>query len=86
MPKYTEGDWRVKKFKGEDEYGVVLSGKPFVVAKMTHCPSAEANAKLIAAAPKLLKACKKILQDYKDNFIEPGEDLELVKQVIIEAE
>lgn len=67
MPKYTPGPW-VKK--GLDWYGsngerVLMSDGPSFGSK-THFKDAEANARLIAAAPELLEALEGVLKAWDE--------------------
>ena len=64
--KHTPGPWRVQGTR--IEYGPFVAGDGFVVAKVFRDPSEtgtpnewEANARLIAAAPDLLAACREAI-------------------------
>ncbi len=71
MSKYTKPPWRVFE-NNRGEVGVEAGDEGVIVADKIHCeewkepPEIEAeqraNAKLIAAAPDLLKACKSALE------------------------
>lgn len=68
-PKHTPGPWVATKFMGTyggpDTWGVRLSNDTGIT------PMLEANARLIAAAPELLEACREALKlapvkDFRD--------------------
>lgn len=66
--KHTPGPWSVNEchvYRYDDEYDETIcdtSGAPTEAAFMSDVPDrAEANARLIAAAPELLEACKRLM-------------------------
>jgi hypothetical protein len=54
--KHTPGPWIV--FNGDGSFGVLPAGRPGVIAECTNTH----DASLIAAAPKLLAACKTLIE------------------------
>ena len=61
--KHTKGEWVVRNNIGKkSEIGVIADNAPYIIAIMGNSKErpeeAEANARLIAAAPDLLFACK----------------------------
>ena len=81
MSGHTPGPWRISKYsetavQAKDGRGVASTGG-FQSSVADENPTNQANARLIAAAPDLLKAAKTMLQ-YYDAFVEdktafPGE-------------
>lgn len=96
MNKYTRGQWIVKHIESKNAFNVVgtaLGGNrkiarcPYVVTGMEKTDKrekeeAEANAKLISAAPDLLEALQNIEND--DNSI-PAHAWHLVQKAIKKA-
>ncbi len=65
MSKYTPGPWMIDRFKGQPPY--LVANKTEVVCLLGNHErmendKREANARLIAASPDLLKACKALLK------------------------
>ncbi len=63
--KHTQGEWGVSKHGNNDSFGVYAEGKPdlaIVIGGNEEGGEAEANAKLIAAAPDMLDALQSIEQ------------------------
>lgn len=58
-PKFTPGPWIARQVNG---HGRGWSVGPAWIGENTWLPEAEANARLIAAAPDLLAACADLLQ------------------------
>ena len=77
MEKLTHGPWKL------DKYGVVTGGPDDCVVVIL--PEQQANAKLIAAAPELLKALKYIVEWKPDNW-SPEIGRELARNAITKAE
>lgn len=70
--KHTPGPWKTHDNIGrKGELGIIADVAPCIIAIMGNAKEwpreAEANARLIAAAPDLLKACKKILAEIKEH-------------------
>ena len=65
--KHTVGPW---KLDGRNVLGLAFDGSFRCIAPVSGGTpeSADANAKLIAAAPDLLQACQLIVQDLKDQI------------------
>lgn len=67
MNKHTEGPWGSRRTRGNNhfEYSLLrsLGGIPgqFASIEFSNSETAEANAKLIAAAPMLLAACEQAM-------------------------
>jgi hypothetical protein len=56
---HTKGDWKISAInKLNPTQRIIHKEQGFVIAKIMNIDEAEANAKLIAAAPDLLKALK----------------------------
>jgi len=55
--KFTQGNWEVSKHGNNDSFGIHAGGNDFAIVKggNEEGGESEANAKLIAAAPELLK-------------------------------
>ena len=75
--KGTPGPWRVSEKHGDlidirhndNGIGAISLNLAHVVARQSWSKEAEANAKLIAAAPELLEALQKLLRKaYKQNW------------------
>lgn len=75
--KGTPGPWRVSEKRGDlidirhenNEPGAMSLNLAHVVARQSWLKEAEANAKLIAAAPELLEALQKMVSKaYKQNW------------------
>ena len=88
--KGTPGPWRVSEKRGDlidirhnsNGIGAISLNLAHVVARQSWLKEAEANAKLIAAAPELLEACLRLRNqlyaagyDSKENSLNPTEDL-----------
>ena len=80
--KYTKGPWHITPYKHQitDTFGVkdiqgawVAKCHPFN-GTINDIEESEANARLIAAAPDLLEACKEMLEDLMDLHAEPNVD------------
>lgn len=85
--KYTDGDWKVV----QDETYPALhqiwndinsDDIPTYIARTCYAPRSEANAKLMAAAPKMLEALQNLEND--DNLI-PYHAWKMVKDAISAA-
>ena len=63
MSKHTPGPWKKVGLNwiGSDGSKVIISNGPAFGSKL-HFPNAEANTRLIAAAPELLDLCKELLE------------------------
>ena len=66
MSKHTKGPWTAER--GYDDQGqihptlhTIWSEGTLLIARTCFAPASEANARLIAAAPELLEACKRLL-------------------------
>ena len=72
MSEHTPGPW----VAGSEPWGwdIVGHSGTVVVAQSDYCEGAEANARLIAAAPELLAAAEDALQFLADN--DPGPHLQ----------
>lgn len=72
--KHTPGTWKAEQARGNNRFAYKLYKMvgvlPGVMAtiEFSDCDRAEANAQLIAAAPQLLKACKRALEDKMANL------------------
>lgn len=62
MDKFTPGPWVFVDWKSETPSRFVRSERGIVAYCEGPLPEAQANAKLIAAAPDLLAACERVLQ------------------------
>ena len=76
--KHTPGPWEYEKTASHTngrEYFIVYHQENGVVADMpyNHIKNAEANARLIAAAPELLEACKYVVKWHRENDSGEGE-------------
>lgn len=88
--KGTRGPWRVSEMRGDlidirhsDEgIGAISLNLAHVVARKTWLKEAEANAKLIAAAPELLEALQEIMDS---NYVLPKELVTLANAAIEKA-
>jgi len=67
--KFTQGNWEVSKHGNNDSFGIHAGGNDFAIVKggNEEGGEAEANAKLIAAAPDLLKALQILLKEARQN-------------------
>lgn len=86
MSQHTPRPWRLEQVGWEGQY---IYGKDkrvpgvdrFIASVSLQFDGAEANARLIAAAPELLEACKQVIahraKDYLDNTIKPYDGLVL---------
>lgn len=80
--KHTPGPWHIgvrTYHAGRDVYGP--KGEPVAVADdaITTTPEAEANARLIAAAPELLAALDKLLSATVDRALAEGYEMDGVE-------
>lgn len=72
--KGTPGPWRVSEKRGDlidirhnnNGIGAISLNLAHVVARQSWLKEAEANAKLIAAAPELLEALQELISGYED--------------------
>lgn len=86
-PKFTPGPWHygMAKIKIDDEYDycikAVIDGSSYVISEAfgrvseRTRPNAEANARLIAAAPELYEALEDALKGWLATTSEPGLNL-----------
>lgn len=96
--KHTEGPWTATKAKfpvdGEFDYGIhcVVGGEPYVVAEAfgragVHTrPNAEANARLISAAPDLYAALKEMVEWWETEGGRLEDSLSRAKAALEKAE
>jgi hypothetical protein len=72
--KHTQGPWKFDRSKtthdGEYDYAISAEGVPVLAEAFGRSsdggrPAAEANARLIAAAPALLEACERLLEELR---------------------
>ena len=85
MSKSTPGPWEASS-PGMDYIVTASDGRKFIVGDAVYHPENEANARLIAAAPDLLRACK-MVADMAVSWqpLTPG-DIAEVKAAIAKAE
>ena len=85
MSKSTPGPWEASS-PGMDYIVTASDGRKFIVGDAVYHPENEANARLIAAAPDLLRACKRVA-DMAVSWqpLTPG-DIAEVKAAIAKAE
>jgi hypothetical protein len=93
MSKHTPGPWRIAPASdyADGSLNVDADTRGYVcLAGFRDDPEARANARLIAAAPDLLEACKRILADIDSNatlaFEIDGDALEALDSAITKAE
>ena len=79
MSEFTKGEWRIEKRFGHSngERPVITSDNEFVdrIAIVSYhgvktIKEADANARLIAAAPDLLEACEKVFEESHNPKVE----------------
>jgi len=82
--KHTRGEWVVNPpFKNDNK--IFISNGENVIAYMAHNPSvnideeAEANAKLIASAPKLLEALRQFIHSVEHEGLVSGRVVDAVR-------
>lgn len=75
--KFTQGEWNVSKHGNNDSFGIYVVGNDFAIIKggNEEGGEAEANAKLIAAAPDMLSVLKEAVDhahvyDTNKNLVE----------------
>ena len=83
--KHTPGPWAVEGPMGEDHPWIVEAGRPTYEWRCIASVTADgdeigplegmANARLIAAAPDLLKVCKAAKKFLESDLVEPGRTL-----------
>ena len=91
---YTKGEWTVDSDKmGHPDRAIFVATTQKTICKLNRADAeAEANARLMAAAPKLLQACKDVLWEFEHKtqiaFNEQCEQhcIAQLKAVIAEAE
>jgi len=68
--KHTQGEWNVSKHGNNDSFGIHAGGNDLAIVKggNEEGGEAEANAKLISAAPDLLKALHNLMEDINYNI------------------
>lgn len=59
--KHTPGPWQANKWA--PGYSISAPDSQYTVCNLSDCNNAEANARLIAAAPDMLEACQQIIND-----------------------
>lgn len=64
--KHTPGPWLTDEMMPGDQYRYVFAAKGPIVCRVSAFAAGEANARLIAAAPDLLAACKKAIAELDD--------------------
>lgn len=76
---HTKGEWEIMPYTRRDGDNIrwvkAVRGKRHIPICTTFSPNAEANARLIAAAPDLLEACLKI-QTARDEYRKNGKDFD----------
>lgn len=80
--KHTPGPWLTDEMMPGDQYRYVFAAKGPIVCRVSAFAAGEANARLIAAAPDLLAACKQILRMGYSDF---GDRL-MLEEAIAKAE
>jgi hypothetical protein len=101
--KYTEGKWIVKRSESKPAFNIVGTalGRKYKIARCpitdfgskypetnkAELTEVEANAKLIAAAPELLEACKKMIQAFNNTpqYWLITDDVMQAENIMIEA-
>jgi len=68
MSKHTPAPWEIREDTQYPLHGIWANNSKFptYIARTCFAPNSEANAKLIAAAPELLEALKKIANTSSD--------------------
>ena len=84
---HTKGQWTVGKTSNFEYMDIDCNGQRItsVYTGIESNPEAEANAKLIAAAPELLEALVRILEDDAENGILSPVDRVIAKTAIEKA-
>ncbi len=86
----TPGPWRHEPYEGSHESAII--GNLYQIATVQYDDFEHANARLIAAAPELLAACKAIWSDWRNHHQLDDPDwegqstLNLVRSAIAKAE
>ena len=70
--KYTQGPWNLRE-GGQPVDFLVYASKQDICTLLTHDKTGEANGRLIAAAPDLLEACKRLIEGHKSLHPRPLE-------------
>lgn len=71
MSKHTPGPWSAQQRQDQGVYDFFALNKPspFATAQASSSIEAEANARLIAAAPELLDALQEIVEAQKGGYL-----------------
>lgn len=89
-PKHTPGEWKIyPAYKSYPDLAFEIWNGDYRIATTTDgAEQAKINARLIAAAPDLLEACKEIVEAGKRDLIRTGIHSELwrLEQAIAKAE
>jgi hypothetical protein len=86
MPEHTPGPWRIQcgEFVVADlDDGIETVADTFSLVSNDR---QQANARLIAAAPKLLKACKTLMGMFEDAGVTDTVGYDMARKAIAEAE
>ena len=83
--EYTPGPWRAKHYKHSNLWSIIQES--VLVAEIydsTRTPQERAaNAKLIAASPDLLEACKRVLRESQDGYrVTSGAEADLYAAIL----
>ena len=104
--EHTPGPWKINNNVGrKGELGIIADAAPCIIAIMGNAKEwpveAQANARLIAAAPALLEACKVVYDGslsellqycidhkiaYSECYLEPAYRIVILKAAIAQAE
>lgn len=82
--QHTPGPWKADKWA--TGWTVSAPDSHYSVCHLEGCNNADANARLIAAAPELLAACKMVVERVLESDQVTLEELDQVKAAIAKAE
>jgi hypothetical protein len=73
--KHTQGEWEFHYFGDNGNRQCRIHSNNVTIAKVLQIDEAEANAKLIAAAPELLEALKNLLKSHRQLSFDANHNL-----------